>query len=113
MLLGKLKEPVEKIYQSEGLSTITVTAEYIAASATDYVMGTTEQRFYYKIGKVKFDDEGNPVKFDPVIRGSISLTEEDFADWGTDDFIALQAIATKLGIEVTDRLVIDNELFRA
>jgi hypothetical protein len=113
MLLGKLKEPVEKIYQGPGLTTVTVTGEYLAASANDYVMGTTKQEFYYKIGKVKFDEEGTAIAFDAVIRGYVILTEEDFADWGTDDFVVLQAIAIKLGIEVTERLTLENELFRA
>jgi hypothetical protein len=113
MLLGKLKEPVQKIYQGEGLSTVTVTAEYLAASVNDYAMGTTKQQFYYKIGKVKFDDEGVAIAFDPVIRGYVVLTDEDFADWGTDDFVALQAVATKLGIEVTERLTLESELFKA
>lgn len=108
MLLAKLTEPVEKIYQKAGLETEVVTAQYLAASVNDYTMGVVQQTFYYKIGKVEFDDEQNPISFQPVIRGYVELTEEEFSSWGTDDFVALQAIATKLGLQVEEQLKING-----
>ena len=68
MLLGKLTQPVEKIYQGEGLQTTTVSAEYIAAQVNNYTMGQLKTQFYYKIGKVEFNDQNEPISFDPVIR---------------------------------------------
>jgi hypothetical protein len=112
MLLGKLKEPVEKIYQGMGLETTVVTGEYLAVSAMTYVMGVTHKQFYYKIGKVNFDNSGVAINFDPVIRGFIELTSEEFSEWGTDDFVMLEIVANKLGIELVDRLIMENEIFK-
>jgi len=85
MLLGKLTQPVEKIYQGEGLQTIKVSAEYLAAQLDNYTMGQLKSQFYYKIGKVEFDDENKPTSFNPVIKGyvlakalNIELEKEQF-----------------------------------
>jgi uncharacterized GH25 family protein len=113
MLLVKLKTPVEKIYQGEGLSTITVTAEYLSSQVENYTMGQLKTQFYYKIGKVTFKD-GKPLKFDPVIKGYITVSVEDLEEWGTDDFIALQAVAKNLNIEIEDTpILLEKGLFKS
>jgi hypothetical protein len=114
MLLAKLTQPVEKIYQGEGLQTVTVSAEYLAAQVDNYTMGQLKTQFYYKIGKVEFDGQNNPVTFDPVIRGYIVVDASDLENWGTDDFIALQAVANALNLEVEDeQFVLEGGLFKS
>jgi hypothetical protein len=114
MLLAKLTQPVEKIYQGEGLQTITVSAQYLAAQVDNYTMGQLKTQFYYKIGKVEFDGQNNPATFDPVIRGYIMVDAADLEDWGTDDFIALQAVANALNLEVEDeQFVLEGGLFKS
>lgn len=113
MLLGKLTQPVEKIYQGQGLQTITVTAQYLAAEVVNYTMGQLQTQFYYKIGKVELDDQNNPITFDPVIRGRVDVEAADLENWGTDDFIALQAVASALNVELEDeRFVLEGGLFK-
>lgn len=113
MILVKLKQPVEKIYQGEGLATITVTAEYLAAQVDNYTMGQLKTEFYYKIGKVTFEDD-KPIHFEPVIRGYTSVDVEDLEEWGTDDFIALQAVAKNLNIEIEDTpILLENGVFKS
>ena len=46
MLLGKLTQPVEKIYQGEGLQTIKVSSEYLSAQIDNYTMGQLKSQFY-------------------------------------------------------------------
>jgi hypothetical protein len=114
MLLAKLTQPVEKIYQGEGLQTITVSAEYLAAQVDNYTMGQLKTQFYYKIGKVEFDGQDNPITFDPVIRGYVVVDAADLENWGTDDFVALQAVASALNLEVEDeQFVLEGGLFKS
>jgi hypothetical protein len=114
MLLAKLTQPVQKIYQGEGLQTITVSAEYLAAQVDNYTMGQLKTQFYYKIGKVEFDGQDNPITFDPVIRGYVVVDAEDLENWGTDDFVALQAVANALNLEVEDeQFVLEGGLFKS
>jgi len=113
MLVVKLKNPVEKIYQGNGLETITVSAEYLASQIENYTMGQLKTQFYYKIGKVSFKDD-KPLKFEPVIRGYVTLDESDLENWGLDDFIALKAVASKLGLEIDDTPIkIEKEIFKS
>lgn len=108
MLIAKLKEPLEKIYQGPGISTITATCEYIAVSAENYEMNSSSTHFYYKIGKIEFDNENNPIKFEAIIRGYIDLTAEELIDWGTDDYFAIKAVANKLGVELNEEIKINS-----
>lgn len=114
MLLAKLTQPVEKIYQGEGLQTITVTAEYLAAQVDNYTMGQLKTQFYYKIGKVEFDDQNKPITFDPVIRGYVMVDAADLENWGTDDFVALQAVANALNVELEEeQFILEGGIFKA
>jgi hypothetical protein len=102
MLIAKLTQPVSKIYQMDGLNTTTVTAQYLAAQVVNYAMGQLKTNFYYKIGKVKFDETSKIIEFDPVIRGTVQVEISDLENWGTDDFVALEAIAKALGVELEE-----------
>lgn len=114
MLLAKLTQPVEKIYQGPGLSTITVEAQYLAAQVDNYTMGQLKTNFYYKIGKVEFDEDNKPTKFDPVIRGTVQVEAADLENWGTDDFVALEAVAKALEVELEEeQFVLEGGLFKS
>lgn len=110
MLIVKLKEPVKKLYPGEGLETVEVEAEYLAAATVDYSLGDEKVTFYFKIGKVDFDEENNPIDFHRVIKGSVILDEEELKDWGLDDIKALEAIAKKLGVEIVEHFRLDTDL---
>jgi hypothetical protein len=114
MIIAKLTQPVEKTYQGQGLQTITVEAQYLAAQVDNYVMGQLKTQFYYKIGKVEFDGQNNPITFDPVIRGYVIVDAADLQNWGTNDFVALQAVANALNVELEDeQLVLEGGIFKA
>lgn len=110
MLIAKLKEPVDKVYQGEGLETITVSAQYLCASTIDYDLGSENVIFYYKIGKIILDEDNKPSDFKRVISGHIKLNSNDLKDWGTDDFEGLKAIAKKLGVEIEETFKLDTDI---
>lgn len=112
MLIAKLKEPLEKVYQGPGISTIKVTCEYISVSAENYEMNAPSTHFYYKIGKMEFNEDGSAKKWEPVIRGYVNITAEELVDWGTDDYIAIKAVATKLGVELDEEVRIEAPKIR-
>lgn len=107
MLIAKLKEPLSKIYQGTGITTITVSCEYMSVSVENYQMSQEHYNFYYKIGKMKFDEENNPLHFEPIIRGYIFLSALEIADWGTDDYVAIKCVADKLGIVLDESVQIN------
>lgn len=114
MLLGKLTEPVEKIYQGQGLQTTTVSAEYLAAQVDNYTMGQLKTQFYYKIGKVEFDAENKPTSFKPVIRGYVEVDAVNLENWGTDDFVAIEAVAKALNVLLEEeQFVLEGGIFKA
>ncbi len=112
MLIAKLKEPVEKIYQGPGLTTITVSCEYMSVAVENYEMNQPKSNFYYKIGNVEFTEQGTVKKFEPVLRGYIVLTSEELSDWDTDDYNAIKAVALKLGIELDEEVRLNAEKIR-
>jgi hypothetical protein len=112
MLIAKLKEPVEKIYQGPDLTTITVSCQYMSVAVENYEMNQPKTNFYYKIGNVEFTEEGTVEKFKPVIRGYTVLTSEELSDWGTDDFNAIKAVALKLGIELDEEVRLNAQKIR-
>ena len=108
MLLGKIKTPVKKIYQGQGLSTIEVSCEYIAIAAENYEMNQPLTKFRYKIGKVEFHNKHSKITFKDVIRGSVEIKAEDLTSWGADDYAAIKIVADKLGLELDDEGKIDE-----
>ena len=101
MILIKLKTPFEKLYQN-GLETKVVTCEYISATIENYQLGNAEFNFYYKLGKLEFDNEGNPIEFKQVVSGYSVINEKDLVDWGADDFKAIEILAEKLNLILDD-----------
>jgi hypothetical protein len=114
MILAKLKTPFERYYQN-GIETIVVSCDYISATVENYELGKPELNFYYKLGKLKFDENGNPQDFLKVAAGNIAIKAEDLTDWGADDYKALEVLAEKLNLELEEGGKIDapNLIFKS
>jgi hypothetical protein len=114
MLIAKLTQPVEKVYQGNGLQTTVVTAQYLIAQVDNYVMGQLKTQFYYKVGKVEFDEQNKPITFETVFRGYVDIDVTNLENWGTDDFVALRAVASALNVEIEDeQLVLEGGIFKS
>lgn len=114
MILAKLKTPFERYYQN-GIETIVVSCDYISATIENYELGKSEYNFYYKLGKIEFNEEGKPLNFSKVTAGNIAIKAEDLNDWGADDYKALQILAKKLNLELeeTGRIDAPNLMFKS
>ena len=104
MIFVKLSQPVTKVYSGFGLTQTVVSGSYMTAAAHNYVLGQPETNFYFKIGDVTTNENGSITEFNPFIREHISLTSDELANWGTDDFAALEAIATRLNLEIESEI---------
>ena len=75
-------------------------AEWFFASATDYILGTTNAFFTLYFGNLVLDPEGNAQFWSKIGNDSVELTAEEFANWGTDDGPILNLLASKLELEI-------------
>ena len=89
-------------------------AEWFFASATDYILGTSNAFFTLYFGNLILDPEGNAQFWSKIGNDSVELTTEEFANWGTDDEPMLRLLADKLGFEIieTRPVNIGNLTFR-
>jgi hypothetical protein len=107
MLLGKLSPVATKTYQITAFQTETVTGEYMSAKADRFVIGGGEVEFEVRFGNLVLKEDGTPDHFDIIMRDYVKLTNEELATWGTDDSVALDLIAAKLGTTITDKITVD------
>lgn len=95
----KLTTPVSRVFQ-DGLSQTTVSGSYMTANPRNYNLGEPTSSFYVSIGKMEFDESGSATSFKRIIATTTKLTSEELSTWGSDDFEALKAVATKLNLDV-------------
>lgn len=111
MLVAKLTTEVEKVYQEQGsLEVKTFTCQYLIGYVASYSLNG-ECNIYYKLGKVDLNAKPHE-KFKKLIHGYVELTQEEIADWGTDDSKLLEVLAEKLGLEVEEVFELEGETFK-
>jgi len=110
MIIAKLTEPIVRFYQTNTLTPITVSGSYLVASTQEYILGAPNSTFTYRVGNLEMDENGEAKFFKEFIRNQILLTSDELSNWGIDDTACLQAIATKLGIEVDEFLNLNIRL---
>lgn len=107
MLLGKLDPVATKTYHVTAFQTETVTGEYMSAKAERFIIGGGDVEFEVRFGNIVYREDGTPEHFDIIMRDYVKLTSEELATWGTDDSVALDLIAAKLGTTVTEKITVD------
>lgn len=111
MLVAKLTTEVEKVYQKhDSLEVKTFTAQYLTARVQRYDLNG-DCNVYYKLGKVYLEAKPHE-KFKKLLHGFIYLTQEEVADWGTDDSKLLEILAKKLGLEIEEIFELESERFK-
>jgi hypothetical protein len=106
MLLGKISPSVTKTYQISAFSSQTVTAEYMSVKAQNYVIGETEVDFTLRFGNLQLNALGKQ-EFDVILNDRISLTTQELSNWGVDDSVLLDIIASKIGTTITEKITVD------
>lgn len=102
MLLGKLSTPASKIYQAGPFETTTVLGEYMVASTHTFIIGSSSVIFELRFGNIITENEEE--RFDVVIRDLITLTDDELAEWGTDDAVLLDLVAAKLNNSIVEKI---------
>ena len=112
MLVAKIT-PAASFAKQENPFTITTTsADTILVLARPYVLGSKEVNFEVLFGNVVAATEAveasegveaieaSPTKFVVVASDFLVLNQEDLQDWGTDDLVVFNLIATKLSVSI-------------
>jgi len=110
MLVAKINPPAKRVIQTSPFATDEFTAEYMVVKCTDLVIGgssnspTDEIKFNIKFGNLGHiknpDGSVGRSKLDEILFTTITLTQQELSDWGTDDSIVFNKIAQKLGFSV-------------
>ena len=97
MLFAKINPAAEVPQNTSPFAFEVIMADYITASANPYTLGTTSVNFNVVYGTPTFDEQGNMLTFNPLTRGSVTLSDGQISQWGIDDRVVLTEICTVLG----------------
>ena len=97
MLFAKISPAAEVPQNTSPFAFEVIMADYITASANPYTLGTTSVNFNVVYGTPTFDEQGNMLTFNPLTRGSVTLSDGQISQWGIDDRVVLTEICTVLG----------------
>lgn len=103
-IFGKI-DPILSMVEQSTLFNPTptyITANYMAAVANNYVLGTNKVTFRIMYGNCTFDGSGNVVAFKTVHSDSATLSGTTITIWGENDGPILEALAIEQGTTVTE-----------
>lgn len=101
MLYAKINPPAGIIDKNALFSGVIKELDYMTATVRPYFIGGHKFTFEVSFGNVTYDAENNP-RFVKVDSKQIIMTSNELSTWGTDDTVALELIATKLGTSVVE-----------
>lgn len=108
MNLAKINPAVTKTFQISPFETTTEQADYMSVSANQYIIGGDKVSFGVRFGTYNSEAEHAVDKFKILLRHEVILTKAEISDWGTDDSVIFQKIATKLGTSIVE--IIDEDI---
>lgn len=108
MNLAKINPTVKKTFQISPFETKIEEAEYMFILANQYLIGGKQVTFEVRFGVLNLEAKDNADKFKVLMRESVTLTKDEISDWGTDDSVIFEKIATKLGTSVVE--IIDGNI---
>jgi hypothetical protein len=118
MLVAKINPVATFAKQENPFTTTTISADSISVLARPYLLGGSEVNFEVVFGNVIPVVEaveasegveavqGQPARFEQVFSSMVNLTKDELANWGTDDTLAMEAVAVKLGAAVVSTEVL-------
>ena len=113
MLYAQISPSAKAIHQSTPFTSVTTEADYMTVLARPYGAGATKINFEVIFGTITNIGQNGEPKFTSVTTSNLVLQGTDLAQWGTNDEILLQVVASKLGVSVlgyetiesTDRII--------
>ena len=106
MLVAKINPSASFAKQENPFSSTTLTADSMTVLARPYLLGANEVNFEVVFGNVTpaveaaEGVEAKPAQFQQVANHMVTLTKDELSSWGTDDAVAMEAVAAKLGTAV-------------
>ena len=111
MLYAKINPTAKVVKADSPFNNTTLEAEYMTAYARPYGLGASSVRFEVVFGNIKESEDGTKT-FEALTASQTSLTKEQIENWGVDDSVALQEIATVLGTTVVSVIELpDTNIF--
>jgi hypothetical protein len=108
MLYAKITPSAEKVIQTTPFSSTTITADYMSALARPYGLGANVVNFEVLFGNITFNENQQPISFQNVVSSQLILEGDQLQNWGIDDTIILQEMATILGLTIESFVTIVN-----
>lgn len=107
MLLAKIN-PTAKLHKANTpFDTEVIEANFMTAMARPYTVGAAETNFEVAFGTLELatdeqKEKGEKDKFHHLTSTNVVFTAEELSDWGTDDSVLLEKLATKLGTAIVE-----------
>lgn len=109
MLYGKITPEAKISKQVTPFESIIIDANYMTALARPYGVGATKVNFEVLFGITKNDENNEVIGFERLISHQVILEGDELSNWGVDDTVILQAIASKLNVTASDFITISDE----
>ena len=106
MLYAKISPAAQVVKQDGPFNTTVVSANYMVASTTNYVMGETDLNLVVSYGAAVTNQDGVFLGCNFLTGEHVKLTKEEVSEWGTDDTYILNLIAEKKGLTILE--IIDS-----
>ena len=75
------------------------TGKYLALTALNFPMDPSSVTFYWALFTELTDGEGNVSPGSNILDGNITMDQEVYSQWGTDDNYAIDWALSELGFE--------------
>lgn len=99
-MYAKINPSAEAVKQLTPFEYETTTADYMTAVANPYALGTNSVNFIVNFGFMTFDAQNYPIEFTFVTTTSVNLSGSQLSNWGADDSVIMQELATQLGCTI-------------
>jgi len=110
MLVATINPPAKKLVQSTPFSSTELTANQMICKCTQLVIGgsgasnSNNVKFEVRFGTVEYEKKpdgtnGNAI-FNILLIYGAEFTQQELANWGTDDTVIFNLVAQKLGFNI-------------
>jgi len=113
MIIAKLNPGISVINQNSPFeSPVTTTYNWMSAVVQRYIPGAVSYSVKLVYGDLIMSDDEIPApkRFRVINSTPVGLTAGEISNWGTDDVVLLEILATKLNLTIESTLEIDDTI---
>jgi hypothetical protein len=98
MLFAEINPPAQVSKQTSPFQSTTIQCNHFTCFSDRYDLNPTEMTFFVVFGQL---EQKNGLKYFKKSYGEkVTLTSNDLANWGTDDSVILQKIASRYSVNI-------------